>query len=143
MHLSYANEFTALGGDGPITATAFSTKGLDALQVRDWGTGEPIKAYARITQAFNNLTSLQIDIGVCDDTSGTNFTSVLNGGKVVLLAALTLNALIPLGFVSAGAAKKRFMCAKFTVTGTAPTTGKVTCGLVDRDAAVQDNINVL
>lgn len=143
MHLSYANEFTALGGDGPIIATAFSTKGLNAIQVRDWGTGEPIKAYARITQAFNNLTSLQIDIGVCDDTSGTNFVSVIGGGKAVLLAALTINALVPLGFINAGVAKKQYMCAKFTVTGTAPTTGKVTCGLVDRDAAVQDGVNTL
>lgn len=143
MLLTYANEFTALGGDGPITATAFSTKGLDRIKVQDVGAGEPIKAYARVTQAFNNLTSLQIDVGMCDDTSGTNFTSLINGGKVVLLAALTLNALIPLGFINSGAAKKEFICAKFTVVGTAPTTGKVTCGLVDRDAVPQNGVNTL
>lgn len=144
MLLTYANQFSsdATGGD-VVTATAFAPKCLDAVQVRDWGAGEPIKAYARISQAFNTLTSLQIDVGVADDTAGTNFTSVIGGGKTILLASLTLNSLVTLGFIQPGVAKKEFMLAKYTVTGTPPTLGKVVCGLIDRDTAVQDGINTL
>lgn len=142
-HFSYANEFSGAGGDGPIVATAFSAGCLDGVQARDWGAGEPIKAYARITQAFNNMTSVNIDVGGADDAVGTNFTSYIGGGQTILLAAALINTLVSLGYINAGRTKKRFLIAKYTIVGTAPTTGKITCGLIDRDAAVQDGINTL
>jgi hypothetical protein len=107
----YDNEFTVLGGQGPIIATAFTaaTKALDgaggnpstsaSIGTRDWGAGEPVRVYGRVTQAFNNLTSLDVQVGGADDNAGTNFVVYLTTN--FLLAALTLNALLPVGVLPA------------------------------------------
>jgi hypothetical protein len=149
----YDNEFTVLGGQGPIIATAFtlSTKALDGaggnpststtLGVRDWGAGEPIRVYGRVTQAFNNLTSLDVQVGGADDNAGTNFVVYVTTN--FLLAALALNALLAVGVLRGGQTKKRFLLGKFVVNGIAPTTGKVILGLVDWRAATQDGFNTL
>jgi hypothetical protein len=93
----------------------------------DIGKGEPVNAFARIGTAFNNLTSLDIEIQGCDDAAGANPVSILK--KTVLLAALLANTYIPLGALPAGVSKK-YLRAYFTVTGTAPTLGTITVGLV-------------
>lgn len=151
--LAYDNEFTVLGGQGPIIATAFTapTKALDAAgngfatagatPTRDWGAGEPIKAYGRVTQAFNNLTSLDVQIGGADDSAGAGFVVYLTVN--FLLAALTLNALLSLGFIPAGKTKKRALLGRFVVNGIAPSTGKIVMGLVDWRGATQDGFNTL
>lgn len=151
--LDYDNEFTVLGGQGPIIATAFTApaKAMDGaggnpststtIGVRDWGAGEPIKAYGRVLQAFNNLTSLDAQVGCADDATGTNFTVLATAN--FLLAALGLGALLPLGFLRAGVARRRFLLGRFVVNGVAPTTGKVTLGLIDWRAGPQDGFNTL
>lgn len=151
--LDYDNEFTVLGGQGPITATAFtaSAKALDgaggnpstsaSLGVRDWGVGELVRVYGRVTQAFNNLTSLDVQVGGADDSAGTNFVVYLTTNY--LLAALTLNALLAVGTIPGGKTKKRFLLGKFVVNGIAPATGKVILGLLEKNAVTQDGFNTL
>lgn len=94
------------------------------------GDGEPIKAWLTVTEAFNNLTTLDVIVqGTVTVTNGTpDFTSTVElCRKQVALAGLTKGAEVVLPFLSPGVDVKalRFY---FDVTGTAPTTGKVNAG---------------
>lgn len=123
-----------------ITATAASTNQIDlgaagtaygaASPVRrDIGDGTNIPIIVEITQAFNNLTSLQVSLEVDDDVAFGSPTTVATG-PAIPLASLTLGAVInwparvPLG------TNERFMRLKYTVVGTAPTLGKVFASIV-------------
>jgi len=149
----YDNEFTVLAGQGPITATAFTApaKALDgaggnpsasaSIGTRDWGVGEPMRVYGRVIVAFNNLTSLDVQVGGADDNAGTNFVVYLTTNY--LLAALTLNALLAVGVIPGGKTKKRFLLGKFVVNGIAPAAGTIRLGLVDWRGTTQDGFNTL
>ena len=58
----------ALVGQGPITATAVSTNTIDLSNMgaltggRNIGVGMDVKFYVKSVQAFNNLTSLTVDL---------------------------------------------------------------------------------
>lgn len=93
----------------------------------DVARGEPVQAFAKTGAAFNNLTSLDVEIQGCDDAAGTNPVSILK--KTFLLAALGANKYLPLGSLAAGV-KKKYLRAYYTVVGAAPTQGTITCGLV-------------
>ncbi len=121
-------------GQGPITATVVSTNTIDLStggtptgQLRDIGEGNDLsKARAVVTVAFNNLTSLQIDIVQADDAALTvNVTSIGSSGPI-LLANLTAGALFEIEInARIGKLGQRYMGLRYTVVGTAPTTGSV------------------
>jgi hypothetical protein len=128
-----------------ITATAASTNyidlgatgtvpGADSAVVRDIGKGTPIPLRIQITEAFNNLTSLTVALQVDDNTSFSSPTTVES--EVVALADLTLGAVVnAIKYIPPGV-DERYVRLNYTVTGTAPTAGKVTAGVV---AAHQEN----
>ena len=78
MLRDYGNELSAAGGDA-ITVTAFTPankaqgiiadSNLAAPVARDWGIGEVTKFFGWVTQAFNNLTSLDIELIGADDSA--------------------------------------------------------------------------
>lgn len=118
-----------------ITATALSTNVIDlgergtphgavAPLEGDIGLGTPIPVYIRINEAFNNLTSLKIalEVGATDALGTEVLTATLP------LSALTAGFQLPVLFLPPGL-KGRYLGLRYTVTGTAPTTGKVTAGL--------------
>jgi hypothetical protein len=123
----------------PITATAASTNTIDfgpispAIKTFDAGKGREVALLVQVVEDFNNLTSLQIDLEL--DTT-TTFTP----DKVIPLATATLAQLkagmqiarddLPRGITM------QYGRLKYTVSGTAPTTGKITAGIV---AGVQSN----
>lgn len=126
-----------------ITATAPSTNIIDlgatgtvinaaaAIPRRISAGGDPIPLLVQVTEAFNNLTSLKIDLEL--DT-----TSTITPDKVITLGTFTLAELvrgfqIPWRYLPDGI-NMRYMQLRYTVTGTAPTLGKITAGIV---AAVQ------
>jgi hypothetical protein len=126
---------------GPSASQAGSTflgagaqGGLNAMSA---GKGEPIHPFAKVGPvAFNNLTSLRIAIQACDDQAGTNPVDVASA--TFLLAALTANAPLSMPAILGGVASKKWLRAYYTVTGTNPTTGAITCGLASqRDGRVQ------
>jgi hypothetical protein len=120
-----------------VTATAASTNVLDvgaagtpfgAPQAlgRDLGNlPEKIGLDVRVTQAFNNLTSLDVALQISDDNA--TFTTVAT--RNYLLAALTVG---PLDFPAAliKGTKGRYIRLNYTVNGTAPTTGKIFAAVV-------------
>ena len=119
-----------------ITASAASTDVVDLGANRDIGAGEPLYVLVQVMQAFDNLTSLTIAL----QTSATeNFASPVQlTARTVALASLTAGATFSVGPVPGGTL--RYVRLYYTVTGTTPTTGKITAGIgvegVHQDTAI-------
>ena len=113
-----------------ITATAQSTDQIDTGPIarsRDIGRGAEIPLRIQVTETFNNLTSLAIAYQVADDTAfSVNLTTVWT--TTVLLAGLTAGAVIVPDELQRGS-NRRYHRLLYTVTGSAPTTGRITAGL--------------
>ncbi len=140
--LDYDNEFTTAAGQA-VTADAIGTKVKDAGAAIDWGAGEPVAAYARITAdaASNPTTSETVDIVAADNALLTTNPVVL-ATVTILAAAATANSLHRLGVLKAGY-QKRYLGCRFANTGGAPTTGKWKVGIIDTRARPQDGANAL
>lgn len=127
-----------------ITATAASTNYIDlgangtvpyasSALVRDIGKGIPLPLRIQVTEAFNTLTSLTVAIEVDDNTAFSSARVV--DTQTIALAGLTLGAVFEgLKYVPVGV-NERYVRLNYTVTGAAPTLGKITAGIV---AAHQD-----
>lgn len=127
-----------------ITATAASTNVLDlgamgraygaaADLPRDVGKGEPVPLLVQVVEGFNNLTSLKIDIEL-DSTEAFTPDKTIPLGTFAL-AELVAGFSVPFPSLPNGI-NLRYMRLKYTVTGTAPTTGAITAGIV---AGLQTN----
>ncbi len=120
---------TLLSNAQAITATAASTNVIDLgpLRItRDIGKGKQIPLLIQVVEAFNNLTSLTVALQVSDDSAfGTSKTV---WSATVLLADLIAGKVIVPEYVTRGT-NQRYMRILYTVTGTAPTTGKITAGV--------------
>lgn len=115
-----------------ITATAASTNSVDTGSAKDAGKGGHVPLLIQVTESFNNLTSLTIDIETDDNSSFSSATKLAS--MTVPLAKLVAGYQTPIITLPQGL--ERYVRLKYTVTGTAPTTGKVTAGLC---AGVQNN----
>lgn len=114
-------------GQGPITATAVSTDSIDLSVARDIAAGNDlVKLRALTTVAFNNLTSLTIEIITATDAALTTSVRVIGSSGPIPLASLTANQMFVVDasdqIASLG---QRYLGARYTVTGVAPTTGSV------------------
>lgn len=119
-----------------ITATAASTNHIDLGAVgtphrgnpleRDIGKGQPIPLEAMVTEAFNTLTSLTVNVQVDDNDSFSSAKTVTS--HVFLQADLTVGANLPNLFVPVGT-DERYLRLQYVVAGTAPTTGKIYAGI--------------
>lgn len=124
------DKFLRVSEDQAITGDAASTNTIDLSQARDIGEGKPLYAVFTVTQAFNNLTSMLMEIVISDnaDLSSPTILSMQNA----LLAGLTVGAqftvVVP---PQVGSLGKRYLGAYFDVTGTNPSTGKVTVDFVE------------
>lgn len=115
-----------------ITATAASTDVIDRGDSKDVGKAGDVPIAVQVTEAFNNLTSLAIAIQTDSDSA---FGSAVTLATVtVALADLKAGYQLPVITLPQGC--KRYLRLNYTVTGIAPTTGKVTAGIV---AGVQTN----
>lgn len=112
-----------------ITATAASTNVLDLSLVRDIGPGYELPLLIQVGEAFNNLTSLTI--AVQTDTASDFSSAVTLASQTIALAGLTVGARSAIQCMPVGT--KRYVRVYYTVTGTAPTTGKVTAAIVVGD----------
>lgn len=124
--------------DQAITATAASTNTIDlqatgtvygaaAAISRDIGPGTAIDFLAQVTEDFNTLTSLAIALQVDDNSSFSSATTVFTHS--VVLADLTAGYKLPFIYVPLNV-NERYVRMNYTVTGTNPTTGKITSGIV-------------
>lgn len=114
-----------------ITATARSTNVIDLGPiasgiVRDIGKGKQIPLRIQVVEPFNNLTSLAIALQVDGDVAFGSPKTVWS--STVLLADLLAGKVIVPEFVTRGT-DERYLSLLYTVTGTAPSTGKITAGV--------------
>ena len=109
-----------------ITATSVSTNIID-LGKREISFGTPVPLMIMVMEDFNNLTSLKVAV----ETSETDdmADAVELASATVALANLKEGKILPLNFMPAG--NKGFVQLKYTVTGTAPTTGKISAHITD------------
>lgn len=116
-----------------VTATAFLSAAKDAGGVRDWGAGEQIFAFAKVTAAaaFNPTTSATFDVGAADDKNGTNFTVLATA--TVLTAKLVAGSFVRIGYLASGVLKQ-FLLGRVTPNGGNATTGAIVMGLTDKNA---------
>lgn len=124
-----------LSDSQPVTATAASTNVWNTLAQgtpygwltpygRDQGEGfMDIPLAIQVTEAFNNLTSLQVSVET-DDNSAFSSPATVYTGSAVPLASLVAGYRFPLQDVPKGQIEQ-YVRLKYTVVGTAPTTGKI------------------
>ena len=127
---------TGLFSDGQaVTATAASTNVVDLGTFgpgigysRDKGLGTAIPLEVAVTQSFNNLTSLTISVETDDNAAFSSPTTVFTSPAYTLAqSAAGAKYLLP-DALPAGTSE-RYVRMKYTVAGTAPTTGKITAGV--------------
>ncbi len=118
-----------------ITATAVSTNVIDlgvrgtpfggaAALTGDKGKGNEIPLLVQVVEGFNNLTSLKVSVETGATTAlGTELLS-----QTVLLADLVSGWQFNECDVPKGAVG-RYLGLRYTVVGTAPTTGTITAGI--------------
>lgn len=122
---------TLLSDAQAITATAASTHVLDLGPiksgiVRDIGKGKQIPLLVQVVEAFNNLTSLAVALQVDDNEAFSTPKTVWS--QTVVLADLKAGKVVVPEFIPRGT-DERYMRLHYTVTGTAPGTGKITAGV--------------
>lgn len=109
--------------DQAITVDVVSTNYVDVGKFA--GDGEPVDILIRITQAFNNLTSLHVSLQKCDTTGGI-YTDVISTAEIPL-ASLVKGFEFNITYLPR--LTDRYVKLHYEVTGTAPTTGKVFAAL--------------
>lgn len=102
-----------------------ATRGATALKY-NLGAGEEVPLLVQVVEAFNTLTSLTIALET-DDNAAFASPKVI-ASYVVPLASLVLGYRLPLQFIPTGV-DERYVRLNYTVTGTAPTLGKITAGI--------------
>jgi hypothetical protein len=121
-------ELTGSPGVGQaITATDCGSRAYDlgAAGV-DPAVGEPLQPTFQVTENFNTLTSGVVEVGHADDAAGTNFVALSSSGTITLANLTTANSPMKrLPAIAPGLITKKFLAARFVVTGTNPTLGKI------------------
>lgn len=121
--------------DQAVTATARSTNVIDlgvagtaygaaAAFHQDIGKGAFVPFLVQVTEDFNNATSLTITI----ETGSSDSLGTVVVSHTVVLADLVAGYQLPIQ-VLPNQINERYLGVRYTVTGSAPTTGQVTAGI--------------
>ncbi|MDT9812319.1 Uncharacterised protein [Klebsiella pneumoniae] len=108
-----------------ITATAASTNVIDTGSNKDVGKYGDIPLLIQVVEGFNNLTSLTVTVQTDDNSAFSSAADVLS--MTIPLASLVLGYKSPV--ITLPMKMERYIRLNYTVTGAAPTTGKVTAGI--------------
>lgn len=108
-----------------ITATAVSTNAIDLGVARQVGAGTAIPLLVQVNEDFSDLTSLTVAVQTdSDEAFGTAKTLTEQN---IALADLSAGKQFDFKVIPTGT--DRYIRMNYTVTGTAPTTGKITAGV--------------
>lgn len=118
--------------DGPITATS-SSELVPLTSFFKPGRMDPIPFALRVTEDFTNLTSLTITLMESDSQEGT-YTEVPAATMTIPLAKLKAGAALGWRFLP-NTVEKQWLKLAYTVTGTAPTKGRIFAAMLrEREA---------
>lgn len=130
--------FQLFSDNQAITGDAVSTNVLDTLPTgipahafsaleKDLGKGNPVPISIQVTEVFNTLTSLTIELQVSVDEA---FSSpIVVATETILLADLVVGKRTGFQYLPKGT-DERFMRLNYDVNGTDPTTGEIHAGIV-------------
>lgn len=122
------NPGSAITGQA-ITADAYSTDTIDLLQARDVGEGESLYMVFTVVQAFNTLTSLDLEVVTSANANLSSHTVIAE--RNVLLAGLTAGAQYVIKIPpQVGSLGERYLGARYDVNGTNPTQGSILAQIV-------------
>ena len=124
-----------------ITADAASTNIIDlgaagtayghsAAVRRDVGIGNHIPLLVTVTEAFNNLTSMTISLQVDDDAAFGSPKTVATSAAILLADLDTAGYTFPFPAELPEGTNERYVRLYYDITGSAPTTGKITAAVV-------------
>jgi hypothetical protein len=131
---------TAIFSDAQaVTADAGSTNVIDtgargtafghaSALVADLGKATEMLVTCNIVEAFNNLTSLAISVQVDDNAAFSSPKEVAT--KTYALADINSTKILSFPSRIPEGADERYVRLFYDITGTAPTTGKITAGVV-------------
>lgn len=105
-----------------ITATADSTNKVNVMKML--GKGNPVHLDIRVTEAFNNLTSLKVELQQCATESGTYAATSFSQTVTLASGGLALGKRIGPIFLPRDVTQP-WLKLVYTVTGTAPSTGAI------------------
>lgn len=119
-----------------ITATAASTNTIDmgatgtivghsAPIERDVGQGRPIPFLVQVTEDFNNVTSLELQLQTDDNETFSSATTVVS--ETIPLTGLKAGEQMAISVLPRKL--ERYVRMNYVVVGSAPSTGKVTAGV--------------
>jgi Bbp16-like protein len=125
--------------DQAVTATAISTNviklpdagtvyGEAAAITRNLGPGNEIPLLIQVTEAFNTLTSLTITLET-SAAAGLTSSTVLASSGAIALASLAAGYRPSFTRIMPDGNLLDYVGLRFTVTGTNPTTGKISAAL--------------
>lgn len=134
------NKNLTLSDRQAITATAISENVIQwpAMGVapnetgsiqRNLGAGTEIPMLIQVTEDFNTLTTLTIDIVTADNAALTTNAEVLSSSGAIPLASLKAGFRPSFTRVLPDGKMKDYFGMKYTVAGTNPTTGKITAAV--------------
>lgn len=122
------DQFLRVSDAQAITGDAASTNTIDLGTARDIGEGQPLYMVFTVTEAFNNLTSILLE--VITSASADLSTPTIRSMVSVNLAGLTVGAQFTVVIPPlVGSLGQRYLGAYYDVTGTNPSTGKVTADI--------------
>lgn len=121
-----------------ITADAASTNTIDLLATgtpfgsttpinKDVGRSVEVPLAILVTEAFNNLTSLQVGVQISNDNVA--WETIQTGRQIPLSVLVSGHSVKVIDELPDGT-NGRYVRLFYDITGTAPTTGKITAGIV-------------
>ena len=102
--------------------------GTTAAMIRNIGNGHKIPLMVQVVESFNNLTSLEVLMYV-DDNAAMSSPKIIGRTGAIPLASLVAGYQFDLDEIGRRA-DERYFALYYDVTGTAPTLGKITAGVV-------------
>ena len=108
-----------------LAAVTIADQVIDTGSNKDVGKYGDIPLLIQVVEGFNNLTSLTVTVQTDDNSAFSSAADVLS--MTIPLASLVLGYKSPV--ITLPMKMERYIRLNYTVTGTAPTTGKVTAGI--------------
>lgn len=107
--------------------TSCASENILDMGKREVSFGTPVELFVQVSEEFNNLTSLTINVQTATDEEFSDAIDLIE--QTMTLAELKQGAVSNIKFLPKG--NLGYMRLSYTVTGTAPTTGAILAGVVD------------